>query len=181
MSIKSNPPPPYTIGSEAIATPVIHHEIFQQFTSFKQFGKYASTNKATYELVNGFGFNELRDSLKDGSFYKNPYLIKLAQKRFNRLAPLNPEISLMVDPKGIFSDHSNCIFLNTLAFEHPEVYLSSLKEAISNGFNRETFLEGLTQSDIVITSNQVDDTIFKCKETIVFQNPKEFFENPNNE
>ncbi|KAI8891966.1 hypothetical protein BC833DRAFT_412492, partial [Globomyces pollinis-pini] len=159
----------------------IHHEILQQFTSLKQFGKYASTNKATYELVKDFGFNALRDSLKDGSFYKNPALIKLAQKRFKRLATLNEEIQLMVDPKAIFSDHNNSIFLNTLAFEHPEVYLSSLKEAISNGFNRETFLEGLTQNDIVIISNQVDETVFKGKETILFQNPKEFFENPNNE
>ncbi|KAJ2991885.1 hypothetical protein HDV02_003400 [Globomyces sp. JEL0801] len=148
---------------------------------WKQFGKYVSTNKATYQLVKDFGFNGLRNSLKDGSFYKNTALIKLAQKRFKRLAPLNQEISLIVDPKAIFSDRNNSIFLNTLAFKHPEVYLSSLKEAISNGFNREAFLESLTQNDIVITSNQEYDSLFKDKQTILFQNPKQFFENPNNE
>ncbi|KAJ2987277.1 hypothetical protein HDV02_006276, partial [Globomyces sp. JEL0801] len=89
MTINSNLP--YVVTSEAIDTPVqidpvkavalvlqqaepnpllidnidIHHKILQQFTSFKQFGKYASTNKATYELIKDFGFNELRDSLED--------------------------------------------------------------------------------------------------------------------
>ncbi|KAI8891890.1 ankyrin repeat-containing domain protein [Globomyces pollinis-pini] len=182
MSIKSNLVIQQTDTKPLLIDKIdIHHEILKQFTSFKQFGKYASTNKATYELIKDFGFNELRDSLEDGSFYKNTDLIKLVQKRFKRLAPLNREIRLMIDPKAIFSNHNNSIFLNTLAFDHPEIYLSSLKEAISNGFNRETFLEGLTQDDIVMTLNQEDETVFSGKETIVFQNPKEFFENPNNE
>ncbi|KAI8893831.1 hypothetical protein BC833DRAFT_624502 [Globomyces pollinis-pini] len=189
MSMKSNLVRQQTDTKPLLIDKIdIHHEILKQFTSFKQFGKYASTNKATYQLVKDFGFNELRDSLKYGSFYripapfyKNKYLMKLVQKRFKRLAPLNREIRLMVDPKAIFSDHKNSIFLNTLALDHPEIYLSSLKEAISNGFNREAFLEGSIQDDTVIIMNQVDETVFFCKETILFQNSKEFFENPNNE
>ncbi|KAI8891643.1 hypothetical protein BC833DRAFT_654235 [Globomyces pollinis-pini] len=176
MSIKSNRT--YVTASEAIGTPV---QIEPVTVVLQQIDTKPILIDATYELVKDFGFNALRDSLKDGSFYKNSALIILARKRFKRLSPLNPDISLMVDPEAIFSDRKNSIFLNILVLQHPEVYLRSLQGAISNGFNRETFLEGLTQDDIVIILNQVDETVFKGKETILFQYPKEFFENPINE